>query len=255
VRRFLTVIGSVLALLLLPQAAQAKNFWGVTCFRQPGNEGHHCYAIANWAMAGYPREYTDGTALYMDSLSTDVPGWESGDFITNEVWNIFGANDYLETGQIAGMGKSCCTLHRFWSYTLHGAQYTQIDVPAAAGNTYNTYEIYDPCHCGNWQYWWNGSPPYGNGTKVLELNESQTSYPAWTKTLEDGLEAGANYQPYSWGRTEVAGVVPPSDVWTEWISGFGVHAIEEASPHQCVGRNAYSPYYGNIEFSTCKIEE
>jgi hypothetical protein len=59
-------------------------------------------------MAGYPREYVDGTVLYADTMSMDVVGWRSYDQVNNEVWLAFDAGDYIETGQEAGRGDSCC---------------------------------------------------------------------------------------------------------------------------------------------------
>lgn len=121
-------------------------------------------------MAGYPREYVDGTVLYADTMSMDVVGWQSYDQVNNEVWLAFDAGDYIETGQEAGRGDSCCNMHRFWSYTLHGYQgpeNTSVDWQTIApGNVYNTYEIYDPGHCGSWGIWWNGANPAYQGTQV-----------------------------------------------------------------------------------------
>lgn len=208
-------------------------------------------------MAGYPREYADGGVLIMDTMSIDVPGWQSGDEISDEIWNIFGANNYIETGQLTGREMNCCSLHRFWSYTLHGEQYTTVDPTVAPGGTYNSYEIYDPCHCGSWGIWWNGSPPSQYGTEVAQLGVAggETFYPAWTKQFQGGMEAAANTQPYNLGKDEVAAVVPPTDVFTEWKSAYGVHSYPIADPHQCVKRNPESGHWGNIEFQTCILGE
>jgi hypothetical protein len=212
-------------------------------------------------MSGYPTEYVDGAVLDEDTLSSDVPGFESGDFVTDEMWLSFNASNYIETGQITGYAPTlgCCSLHRFWSYTLNGNQsgHTVIDSQTIApGGTYNTFEIYDPCHCGSWGIWWNGGNPAYEGTQVAELGKvGAPIYPAWANELQNGMEAGANSQPYNWARSEVAAVVPPSDVWTEWKSGYGVHSAPYASPHQCVSRNPESGHWGNISVSTCVLEE
>jgi hypothetical protein len=259
-RKLLLLSTTVAVFFVFAAGAQAK-FWGHggTCFREPADEGHHCYALEIWEMAGYPREYVDGTMLYADTTSMDVKSWEEGDQVNDEVWLIFGENDYIETGQAGGAGGGgCCSMHRFWSYTLHGEQNTVYDwnTPAAFG-VYNTYEIYDPCHCASWGIWWNGSNPAYQGTQVAQLGVAHgaTFYPAWAKELNNGMEAAANHQPYNVAKTEVAAVVPPNDVWTEWKSGYGVHSYAFASPHQCVKRNPESPHWGNIEVSTCVLEE
>lgn len=80
-----------------------------------------------------------------------------------------------------------------------------------------------------------------------------TLYPAWAKGLTNGMEAAANQQPYNWAKTEVAAVVPPSDVWTEWRSAYNVHSVPFADPHQCISRNPESGHWGNIQLSTSVI--
>jgi hypothetical protein len=251
-RKLLLLLCTVSVFLLFAAGAQA-NFWGPggTCYLG-GNETHHCYAIEEWNMAGYPREYGDGAVLYMDTMSMDVPGWASGDFVDDEIWLVFGANDYLETGQEAGSGRSCCTLYPFYAYTLHGAQTVYTSPAALPGDTYNHYEIWDPSHTGYWGIWWGGT---GNNTGSLVWANPHGEYPAWSKTLQGGMEAAANSQPYNWGKDEVASVEPPTDGWTEWMSGYGVHSLPSVSPHQCVARNPESGHWGNIEFSTCVIEK
>lgn len=249
----LVLLGAAAILLLVASSAQAK-FWGPghTCYRG-GGETHHCYAIEEFNMKGYPTEYGDGVVLFMDTLSMDVPGWASGDFVSNETWLGFSGGNYLETGQLAGWGKDCCTLHSFFAHTKSGVQENYINPAAAPGNTYNDhYEIYDPCHCGYWGIWWGGN---GNETGTQIWASGGGEYAAWSQTLQDGMEAAANSQPYSWGRTLVATVEPPTDYWTEWKSGYGNVSHVNASPHQCVYRNPESNHYGNIEFSTCVIEE
>jgi hypothetical protein len=242
-------------LTVLPAASASARFWGRggTCFWQPGNEGHHCYAIEEFNMSGYPREYGDGVTLFMDTMSMDVPGWESGDAVNDEVWLSFDGQDYLETGHTAGRYRNCCTLYSFYAYTKHNEQFAWISPSPAPGGTYNDhYEIYDPCHCGYWGIWWGGN---GNSTGTQVWASGGGEYPAWSRTLQGGMEAGANSQPYNWGRDMVATVEPPTDYWTEWKSGFGNVSHVEVSPHQCVYRNPESNHYGNIEFSTCVIAE
>jgi hypothetical protein len=245
-----TLISAMLAFSLFAASAQA--FWGPggTCWRG-GDETHHCYAIEEFNMKGYPTEYGDGAVLYMETLSMNVPGWASGDFVTNETWLKFDNSNYLETGQLAGLGRNCCTLYSFYADTYGNLQERYINPNPAPGNTYDDhYEIYDPCHCGYWGIWWGGT---GNQTGSQVWASGGGEFPAWSKTLQDGMEAAANQQPYSWGRTLVATVEPPTDYWTEYKSGYGNVSHVVKSPHQCVLRNPESNHYGNIEFSTCVI--
>ena len=96
--KLLLLLCTVSVFLLFAAGAQA-NFWGPggTCYWNPANKAHHCYALEEWHMAGYPREYGDGAVLAMDTMSTDVPGWASGDEVNDEMWLLFGANDYIDT--------------------------------------------------------------------------------------------------------------------------------------------------------------
>jgi hypothetical protein len=255
-RHWLLVLGAIcMTALLVPGVASAK-FWGPghTCFREPGNEGHHCYAIEEWNLAGYPTEYGDGAVLFDDTKTAEVPGWSSGDEVSDEVWLAFNNENYLETGVLAGRSRNCCTLYPFYAHTRNNMQEAYVSPsPAAPKNEYdNHFEIYDPSHTGYWGIWWGGN---GNETGNQVWASGGGEYPDWFKTLENGMEAAANSQPYNWGRTEVASVEPPSDSWTEWLSGYGVPSKVAKSEHQCVYRNPESNHYGNIEFSTCIIEE
>ena len=56
-------------------------------------------------MVGCPKECIEGGVADIITESVDVPEWESGDFVTNEMWvsNHTGPG-WVESGQIAGDG-------------------------------------------------------------------------------------------------------------------------------------------------------
>ena len=84
-----------------------------------------------------------------DTDYVDVPGWEYGNFVTNEVWasasTLRGVpNTWTEfTGQIAGAYKSCCSVWWFYAFqngtegfrAFEEAPYTW-EVRQAVGNNY-----------------------------------------------------------------------------------------------------------------------
>ncbi len=232
-------------------ASTAGARWGPhkECYRD-ASESHHCYAVEAFEMSGYPREYADGAVADQYTAAMNIPGWESGDFVTNELWVSFPGNqNYLEDGQMSGgalaggAAGTCCALHPFYAETTNGNQYGYESPNFVGGANYNYYEIYDPCHCGLWGIWWEN---YGD-----VRNYSQ--YPAWNIDEEAGIEVGANKEPIEAnGKDHVASVEPPSDLWTEWKSGFGntSHPFTNAGA-MCLARNQDSPYWGNINYAVC----
>lgn len=107
--------------------------------------GYHCYVLAGWRMTG--AEEVLGVYDETDTDYVDVPGWEYGNFVTNEVWASAYTrgvpNTWTETGQIAGAYKSCCSVWWFYAFqngtegfrAFEEAPYTW-EVRQAVGNNY-----------------------------------------------------------------------------------------------------------------------
>jgi hypothetical protein len=205
---------------------------------------HHCYAIEELSMFGYPREYVSGTVAFMDTTSMNVPGWERGDFVTNEAWVSFNPGGWIESGQIAG-SYDCCSVHPFFAATTGGIEhgFYFYESPATVPlNTYNHYVIYDPQPRGTWRVYWGSSE-----VKAYAYHQ----FPTWSNELQAGFEGGANAQPYNWGRDQVASLVPPNDAWAPYETAYR-HAVTVRSPGMCIERNYEAPAWGNVLWATCQ---
>ncbi len=243
-RRLLALIvgiGLATAGALVAHAQTASAKWGPTnnCYLDQ-TEGHHCYAESEWYMEGYPTEYVDGSVAYMDTTSMNVPGWEGGAFVSNEIWVAFrGLPGYMEAGQVGGNGEDCCTLHRFYSGTTDGKNFYEYDQPGAINlNEFNNYYISDPGHNAVWGIYW--------GPEATLVHTYSGLFPAWSSVLIGGAEAAANTQPTNRGFDEVASVWPPNDTWHAWASITTAKNI--IWPGMCGYLNPESPNPGSIRF-------
>lgn len=221
--------------LAVPAGAQAK--WGPhnECWIDKADETHHCYAIEEWEMSGYPREYGVGALALFDTATAQniaVPG-----DVTHEFWIGFPGNEnYIETGQLMVGPEGA---HPFFSSTRNGAQYTYIAPYLWPFNRYNMVQASDGCHCGVWQFYWEGS-----------LVKTDYGYPAWNTEVDVGMEAGTGHEPDTYGGEEIASIEPPSNSLTELKSGYGNHSHVFANGGMCVARGY--PAWGDINYSTCR---
>lgn len=206
----------------------------------------HCYAYEHWAPSS---KSVDGAVLFQDTLEMDMPA--GGDYANDEMWVQFGSRNWIETGQ---QSVGCCEIHRFWEYWIENTkQGGVLDPTVAPLNTYNHYEIYDPCNCGSWGIWWNGANPAYEGTEVAEIGKPGAPvFGAYTSEVINGMEVASETQPYNWGRSETAVLIPGQTTWYEWSFGGTDHSHQTAQPGQCVYRNPESGHWGNVEVSTCK---
>ncbi len=248
-RRFMPLVAALGVLIAagLAAATSASARWGpyencsalVTEYVD-----HHCYAIEELAMAGYPTEYVSGGVAYMDTTYMDVPGWASGDFVSNEEWVSFNPG-WIESGQIGGDGYDCCSVHPFFAATTGGIEkgfYFYESPGTVPLNQYNHYIVSDPQPRGTWRVYWGCCE-----VKAYGYHE----FPTWSNELQAGFEGGAAEQPYNWGRDEVASIVPPSDAWAPYETAYR-HSVAQRSPGMCMERNSEAPDWGNIAWGTCK---
>lgn len=210
-------------------------------------DNNHCYAIAEWNLKNPPEEAKGGVA-YMTTDSIDAPGWASGDFVDNEMWVSFPGGNWLESGQTAGNGYDCCTIHAFWAYQRDGT-YEEWLAPTAGNPPTNHYIIEDtsPGSSRNWCIYW--------GEYVTQACFSEM-FPAYASDLEAGIEAATNEKPENEGSDEVA-VVLKSGEWHSWSgpeteSKFTkINYKREPVSKLCIKLNPSSPYPGNGVFETC----
>ncbi|HMD52877.1 MAG TPA: hypothetical protein VKG62_09195 [Solirubrobacteraceae bacterium] len=247
--RTVLVAWALVATALMANVAGAQARWGPkeNCSAYVTETvNHHCYAIEELVMAGYPTEYVSGSAAFIDTTYMDVPGWASGDFVSNEEWVDFNPGGWIESGQIGGAGYDCCSVHAFFAATTKGIEHgfyffeTPGTVPL---NSYNEYAIYDPPPRTTWHVYWGGCCEAA-GFGVHE-------FPSWSNELQAGFEGGAGEQPYNWGRDEVASFVPPTDAWAPYETAYR-HSVPFRSPGMCMERNYELPAWGNILWGTCK---
>ena len=248
-RRTCALIAGALALsAALGLAPGASARWGPreSCSALVTEEiNHHCYAIEELQMAGYPKEYVSGSVAFVDSTYMNVPGWTAGDFVTNEQWVDFNPGGWIESGQIGGAGYDCCSTHPFFAATTGGIEHgfyfyeSPTTVPLSS---YNHYVIFDGQPRGTWRVYWGCCE-----VKAYVYHE----FPNYSNELQAGFEGGAGAQPFNWGRDEVASLVPPTDAWAPYETAYR-HAVPYRSPGMCMERNYEAPAWGNILWGTCQ---
>lgn len=215
------------------------------CYRN-SEETHHCYALAEWDMVGCPRECIQGGVADIVTESMDVPGWASGDFVDDEMWETSKSSEgWVESGTTAGGGLDCCSLHRFEAdMNNNGTGYSEYVQPGAVnGDEAHDYVIQDLEHNGNWRVYWGQE-----NTDWYEAGVYNHGYPSSTDELEAGFEGGANTQPYNSAVQALAGVwgEPPS--WHPWEGVYSKAKFSE-SPATCIEQWAGS-WVGNSLYHT-----
>jgi hypothetical protein len=228
------VLAAVLLMALLPASASAN--WG----RKTNNgascgpfEGEHCYAIDEWNMTG--AEKVEGTLAYQYTTAMNVPGWASGDFVTNEEWALFEPYfHWVEAGQIAGASMDCCGLHEFYAYD-NSSGFWKVTAPwTVPAWTNNLYQLVAA----------------GSGTWCVDWATTQVAcssgFPTYSNRLLVGDEIAAATKPENAGKEGTNAT---------WVDG-SVHNWNKAQPYadggMCLSQNT-SPYPapGNINFGTC----
>lgn len=205
-----TAVGAVLMTAAsLTVTAKAEASW--PCYRDASEE-HHCYDLSAWHMRGCTLECVDGGVADIETRSVNVPGWESGDFVTNELWvSNHTTPGWVESGQLAG-SYGCCSVHPFFAAkTTDGKHYYFYEQPGEIGlNQYNDYVIQDLDHSGIWRIYWGKE-----NTNWVEVH-AYGGYWAQVDELEAGMEGGANTQPYNEGSQALATVYGSPESWHSW---------------------------------------
>lgn len=236
------------ALASLAAAGRAEARWGPqqNCSNLVTETvNHHCYAIEELLMSGYPREYVSGGVARVNTTYMNVPGWGAGDFVTNEQWVGFNTGGWIETGQIGGGNQDCCSVHPFYAATTEGIErgFFFYESPGTVSlNAYHQYQIYDPPPRGTWRVYWECCEVKAYGYH---------QFPTWSNELQAGFEGGANEQPFNWGRDMVASMVPPTDAWAPYETSYR-HSVPVRSPGMCIERNSAAPAWGNVLWGTCQ---
>jgi hypothetical protein len=213
-RSILAIVLAALAVFLLANLARppiAHASW--PCYRSK-EENHHCYALAQWHMVGCPKECVEGGVADISTEIVEVPGWASGDFVTNEMWvSNHTSPAWVESGQIAGAEYSCCGMHPFFAAMAENEKFYFYEQPGEIGQKqYNDYVIQDLGHLGTWSIYWGKE---NNGWVEEHQYGSLWSY---ADELEAGFEGGANTQPNNEGSQALASVY--GNAWHPWEGGY-----------------------------------
>ncbi len=128
-----------------------------------------------------------------------MPGWASGDFVDLEQWTIFVSPQlvvwWVESGQTAGNGIDCCTMHPFWATEKADGYHEAIAPWAYSGEP--AFEAWS-WNGGLWEVYWNGS-----------AEQAFSPLPRYSNLVEAGLEVAANTKP------SVAGFVDTAVWWPD----------------------------------------
>ena len=191
--------GLAAMVILLVTAIPSAASWGKgECYEA---EGHHCYSMTEWLMT-HSGENVKGAEDIPETSSMNVPEWESGSFVDNEMWLSFNSSGgWLEIGQEGGNGLSCCTLHPFIAHNeyvnssgqlIGYEEYTWQEVNASPRNL---YRIEDPGANGTWcEYIWNNQ---------VDCKSKPGHWGTYADDLQAGIEAFAGTKPSNSGNQEV----------------------------------------------------
>jgi hypothetical protein len=201
-----------------PRAQTAT--WGKGC---KAASDYHCYVVAEWDMKSGEEVY--GGLNEERTSSIDVPGWEAGYFVDNEMWmwnHAKGPGTWTEIGQQAGEGKGCCNTWWFyaWDNSVEGYR-AFVDAPYVSevplevgihylmewagggsniwcwryGATLTNPEYYELKACAN--YFYEASTQMEAGGEIA--TESKPSFASATNSLGEWT----NYTWHTWNFASV----------------------------------------------------
>lgn len=245
--RWCAPLGILVALVLASPAAAS---WGKgECYE---GEAGHCYALTEWVMT-HSGESVKGAVDIPDTTAMDVSEYASGAFVNDEMWLSFqSSGGWLEIGQTAGNGESCCTLHPFIAHAeyVNGKGqiigYQEYIWKTVDAEPRNVYEIEDPSANGTWcEYIWGNE---------VDCHSKPGYWSTYSNTLEAGIEAYSNSHPSNAGSQEVAYVAHGGEhrAWGGSSKVYGyISPGPELAGELCETPNYSSNYPGNADWSTC----
>lgn len=215
-----------------PVAIAAARAHAASWGRCSQGEGHHCYAYAGWDMT-YWGGLVEGAIDVVRSTWMNVPGWASGDSVTQEGWTAFEPQEYwIESGIVAGQYMDCCSIHSFWAKE-NGHGYIE-------GVAYWT-----TCCESTYQEHWMGESTWNTYWYGMNLIASLSGFPHYSNELDAGMEIAANTKP------QASGAVDTAAWWTTGAEHNWSHEQWWADPGTCIGRDGAHPAVGNIVMGTC----
>jgi hypothetical protein len=211
--------------------------WGTHCKIANNN---HCYSIANWYMTGSGNgggEEVEGAVVETNTTSMNIPEWNVGAIVTNELWVDFHPSGYwAEIGTISGYYiGSCCALR--WFYAKENANGFTIWPQPNGVITPNTWPWYWLIAEGGGGWCWKIGE---HGEATVACEGGYTTYSNW---LQDGAEAASESEPTNAGKV-VTSYEARNGGWHTWNT-----AESFVDVRMC--QSQFQPYPGNINYGTC----
>jgi hypothetical protein len=221
-----------------PRRARARAAtWGNDCKPEPSYD--HCWVVDTWEMKGAEQVY--GVYDEADTAYIEVPGWEKGYFVDNEVWSSAHskADTWTEIGQQAGEGKGCCNTWWFYAYQIENSKNYKAfvdepyvwEVPEGVGNHYAMETPGEGIWC-----WYYGS---------FELKACKSGFAHNATQLEAGGEVATEAKPSFAASTNNSALWTNGEGWKTWIRGN----VVTTTTGFCTSPLNGAP--GNIYYDTC----
>ncbi len=211
--------------------------WGNNCKPSPSYD--HCYVISKFDMSGAEEGF--GGVTEQRTASIDVPGWENGYFVDNEMWawnHAKGPKTWTEIGQQAGEGKGCCNVWWFYAFQNPVEGYLAFvdapwvwEVPLNVGNHYSMQWAGGDIWC-----WYYGSSN--------ELKACANYFYKPATQLEAGGEVATSSKP-SFAAAANNGIEWNNYTWHVW----NFASYETTTSGLCQSLLNGAP--GNIYYDTC----
>jgi hypothetical protein len=218
--------------------------WGNDCKPSPSYD--HCYVVAQWDMKGAEQVYGGDTEQRTSHI--EVPGWEKGYFVDNEMWSWNhekGDGTWTEIGQQAGEGKGCCNTWWFYAFQNPVEKYNQYvgppyvsEVPEEVGMHY-AMKWAGGSNIWCWYYGATLTNP-----ETFELKACANYFYQGATQLEAGGEIATESKP-SFASAANNSAQWTNDTWHTW--NFASMVV--TTPGLCYSSLNGAP--GNIYYDTC----
>ncbi len=204
----------------------------------------HCYSLSIWEMK--PPEELAGTYTAIEAYYGVVPGWASGEFITDETWVGFPQyNEYasVEGGVVIGNYENETTPYYFVARTYSRYNYYEEDY-FPDGPPYNAWSgLYwdQPDGAGTWcvTWAWDSKPDFCYSGFPGDSYDVSNGMEFATTTSSGANNNGRNYAYGQW----------MSGAWhTEWNDG-ATHAYGFRNSPLCNTAPAPGYTWGSVAYS------
>jgi len=221
-----------------------------TSFACSHEEGKHCYAVISWQMNRSKGEEVYGAHAALETYSSDVPNWELGEFIDDEMWVGLGGTGkgtkWVEGGTTTpGEFENAYTPDYFIAREYGYENYYEYDYKEASPGFNTVYGLYidEPYGAnGDWcaQWDWDSKPDF-----------CFSGFQTYSTDLEAGMEYGTTSASGAYNSAKSVGQA----LWTNWTwhevwAGSYNHA-ETVTPNKplCISAPLSGHTWGSAAFS------